>query len=331
MINRFRQCSVGALLAITLLITACAATPTPVEHDVQVEDASTGQPVSGADVKAEIDVRYAIEAQTNGEGMAHLSFDPDRLELHDWAKITVTAEGYPATSVLSEVKGPTTVVQLGQPNPTPAATPQTSQGEAPVVEPDPVTKTETGSETVDVTLPDELPPPGPVAEIPPKERANYYDSKPALTIDTNKIYYATIVTSKGDIVVSLDATKAPEHVNNFIFLSKQGFYDGLTFHRVEPGFVIQAGDPLANGQGGPGYTLPSEIGLKHVEGALAMARLPDQVNPERESSGSQFYITLAPTPFLDNQYTVFGKVEKGMDVVKSIEKGDVIKRIIIQP
>ena len=142
---------------------------------------------------------------------------------------------------------------------------------------------------------------------------------------------SAIVTNKGDIVVSLDASAAPEHVNNFIFLGNEGFYDGLTFHRVEPDFVIQGGDPLGDGQGGPGYTVPGEFSLKHGEGALAMARLPDQVNPNRESSGSQFYITLAPTPFLDGQYSVFGKVESGLDVVKSIEVGDTIERVIIQP
>ncbi|MCB0163520.1 MAG: peptidylprolyl isomerase [Anaerolineae bacterium] len=152
-----------------------------------------------------------------------------------------------------------------------------------------------------------------------------------MTIDPNQTYRATIQTNKGDIVVSLNAAEAPEHVNNFIFLSKQGFYDGLTFHRVEPGFVIQGGDPLGSGNGGPGYTIPGEFNLKHTEGALAMARLPDQVNPNRESSGSQFYITLAPTEFLDGQYSVFGQVEEGMDVVRSIEIGDVIEHIVVEP
>lgn len=169
-----------------------------------------------------------------------------------------------------------------------------------------------------------------VSELPSAQRADYYQAKPELTIDTGKIYRATIQTSKGDIVVSLDATAAPEHVNNFIFLSNQGFYNGLTFHRVEPGFVIQGGDPLGEGSGGPGYTIPGEFDLKHVEGALAMARLPDQVNPERESSGSQFYITLAPTEFLDGQYSVFGQVEAGMDVVRSIQVGDTIERIVVE-
>ncbi len=170
-----------------------------------------------------------------------------------------------------------------------------------------------------------------LADVSPAERADYYSAKPPITIDTGRTYRATIQTSKGDIVVSLDAQAAPEHVNNFIFLSNEGFYDGLTFHRVEPGFVIQGGDPLGQGSGGPGYTVPGEFELNHIEGALAMARLPDQVNPDRESSGSQFYITLAPTEFLDGQYSVFGQVEEGMEVVRSIAVGDTIERIVVEP
>ncbi len=165
----------------------------------------------------------------------------------------------------------------------------------------------------------------------PADRANFYSGKPEVTINTSKSYEATIETSKGNIVVSLNAEASPEHVNNFIFLSNEGFYDGLTFHRVEPGFVIQGGDPLGQGNGGPGYTVPGEFDLKHIEGALAMARLGDQVNPNRESSGSQFYITLAPTEFLDGQYSVFGNVKEGMDVVQSIQVGDTINRIVVSP
>jgi len=169
----------------------------------------------------------------------------------------------------------------------------------------------------------------PLAAVPAAQRANYFKAPPAMTIDAKKTYAATLTTSKGNIVVSLDANAAPQTVNNFVFLANQGFYDGLTFHRVEPGFVIQGGDPLGTGGGGPGYTVPAEIKLPHVEGAIAMARTSDQVNPKRESSGSQFYITLAPTPFLDGAYTAFGKVTQGMDVVKKIAKGDVIQIIVI--
>jgi peptidyl-prolyl cis-trans isomerase B (cyclophilin B) len=170
----------------------------------------------------------------------------------------------------------------------------------------------------------------PLTAVPPAQRANYFKAPPSMAIDAKKAYVATITTSKGTIVVSLDANAAPQTVNNFVFLVNQGFYDGLTFHRVEPGFVIQGGDPLGTGGGGPGYTVPAEIKLPHVEGAIAMARTSDQVNPKRESSGCQFYITLAPTPFLDGAYTAFGKVTQGMDVVKKIAKGDVIQQITIR-
>jgi len=169
----------------------------------------------------------------------------------------------------------------------------------------------------------------PLTAVPAAQRANYFKLPPPMTIDAKNAYIATLTTSKGNIVVSLDANAAPQTVNNFVFLANQGFYDGLTFHRVEPGFVIQGGDPLGTGGGGPGYTVPAEIKLTHVEGAIAMARTSDQVNPKRESSGSQFYITLAPTPFLDGAYTAFGKVTQGMDVVKKIAKGDVIQKIVI--
>ena len=133
-----------------------------------------------------------------------------------------------------------------------------------------------------------------------------------------------IVTSIGTIEVELYGDKAPITVANFVKLAKSGFYDGLIFHRVEPGFVIQGGDPSGNGTGGPGYSILREISkdLRHVEGALAMARsqIPD-------SAGSQFYITLAKTDFLDDAYAVFGKVTKGMDIVKKVKVGTKINSI----
>jgi peptidyl-prolyl cis-trans isomerase B (cyclophilin B) len=141
---------------------------------------------------------------------------------------------------------------------------------------------------------------------------------------------ATIETEKGTIQLELFDEDAPKTVANFEKLANDGFYDGLTFHRVEPGFVIQGGDPLGTGRGGPGYTVPAEIGLEHVKGAIAMARQGDQVNPERASSGSQFYITLAETPHLDGAYTVFGEVIEGMDVVEAIEPGDLIESVTIE-
>ncbi|MDY6876886.1 MAG: peptidylprolyl isomerase [Chloroflexota bacterium] len=163
----------------------------------------------------------------------------------------------------------------------------------------------------------------------PADRNGMYNAPPEMQIDSGKTYVATISTVKGDIVIRLDASAAPQTVNNFVFLAQQGFYDDLTFHRVEPGFVIQGGDPTGTGAGGPGYTVPAEIQLPHIEGVIAMARQSDQVNPTRASSGSQFYITLAPTPFLDGAYTAFGQVTTGMDVVQSITVGDVIERVVI--
>lgn len=150
-----------------------------------------------------------------------------------------------------------------------------------------------------------------------------YSAPPPMTIDTSKTYVATIDTDKGKIVAELYPKDAPQHVNNFVFLAQDGFFNNLTFHRVEPGFVIQGGDPVGNGTGGPGYRLPAEFNDRpHKEGALAMAR-----SQSPNSAGSQFYITLAPTPFLDRQYTVFGEVTSGMDVVKKIRKGDKIKSV----
>ncbi len=133
-------------------------------------------------------------------------------------------------------------------------------------------------------------------------------------------------------MAELYAESAPLSVNNFVVLANLGYYDGLTFHRVvndpQP-FVIQGGDPLGSGQGGPGYTVPAEIGIPHLKGALAYARLPDQVNPTQASSGSQFYITLDATPFLDGGYTVFGQVIEGMEIAESIAQGDLIESISI--
>lgn len=149
-------------------------------------------------------------------------------------------------------------------------------------------------------------------------------------VDPNKKYSATIKTSKGDIKVELFAKEAPISVTNFMQLSSKAFYRGLTFHRVVPGFVIQGGDPTGTGKGGPGYTLPAEINRKHIKGALAWARLPDQVNSEKRSSGSQFYITLEAQPFLDQGgYTVFGQVTEGTEIVDKIQVGDTIQDISV--
>jgi peptidylprolyl isomerase/peptidyl-prolyl cis-trans isomerase B (cyclophilin B) len=129
----------------------------------------------------------------------------------------------------------------------------------------------------------------------------------------------------GRIVIEFYPQDAPNTVDNFIKLAQKGFYNGLTFHRVEKGLLIQGGDPNGDGTGGPGYTIKAEFNSqKHVEGTVAMARKPDP-----NSAGSQFYICIKPLPQLDGQYTVFGKVIEGMDIVKSVQKGDVMKKVII--
>ena len=140
----------------------------------------------------------------------------------------------------------------------------------------------------------------------------------------NKI--AIIETDKGTIKFELFEDKAPITTKNFIELAESGFYDGLTFHRVEASFVIQGGDPRGDGTGGSEKTIPLEIHpeLKHVKGAVAMARKPDP-----NSATSQFYITLADTPFLDGNYAVFGKVVEGTDVVESIALGDKMNKVLI--
>jgi cyclophilin family peptidyl-prolyl cis-trans isomerase len=135
-----------------------------------------------------------------------------------------------------------------------------------------------------------------------------------------------IVTNLGEIELELFADKTPGHAANFVKLVNEGFYSGTTFHRVVKNFVIQGGDPNSkdmdpnnDGTGGPGYTLPAEIKLPHMKGSLAAARLPDQMNPQKQSSGSQFYICLQDLPQLDAAgYTVFGKVVNGMETVEKI-------------
>lgn len=160
-------------------------------------------------------------------------------------------------------------------------------------------------------------------------KTQFSEPTKSLVFDEKKTYQAVIHTSKGEIVCELYPQKAPLSVTNFIQLVEGGFYNGLIFHRVEPKFVVQGGDPEGTGKGGPGYTVSAEIGLPHQKGALAWARLPDHVNPEKKSSGSQFYITLEKIPYLDGEYTVFGQTISGMDVVNRIAKGDVIKKIDI--
>jgi peptidyl-prolyl cis-trans isomerase B (cyclophilin B) len=142
-----------------------------------------------------------------------------------------------------------------------------------------------------------------------------------------KMKQSAVITMEkgGEIRIEFFPADAPKTVENFVTLAKKGFYDGLTFHRVEPGFVVQGGDPKGDGTGGPGYKIKAEFNKQpHVRGVVAMARSQDP-----DSAGSQFYITLAPANFLDGKYTVFGKVTSGMDVVDKIQRGDKMKSVKI--
>jgi len=142
---------------------------------------------------------------------------------------------------------------------------------------------------------------------------------PSGALDTTKTYTARLKTQRGDIVVELYADRAPLTVENFVNLARNGFYDGTTFHRVIPGFMAQGGDPTGTGTGGPGYQFGDEFHptLRHSgEGILSMA------NAGPGTNGSQFFITLGPTPHLDDRHSVFGRVVEGMDVVRSIRERD---------
>ena len=151
-----------------------------------------------------------------------------------------------------------------------------------------------------------------------------YSAPPPMTIDTSKQYTATIETEKGDLVLELFASDVPMTVNNFVFLAREGFYDGTTFHRVVPGFMAQGGDPTGTGTGTPGYQFDDEITEHtHVTGALSMA------NSGPNTNGCQFFITYAPQHHLDGKHSVFGQLIGGMDVLERIEQGDVIIRVTI--
>ncbi len=153
-----------------------------------------------------------------------------------------------------------------------------------------------------------------------------YSAPPSMVIDTSKKYTATIQTKKGDLVLELFASEAPKTVNNFVFLAREGFYNGTTFHRVVADFVVQGGDPTGTGSGGPGYTFADEFNpkLTHVTGALSMA------NSGANTNGSQFFITFSPQHHLDNKHSVFGQLIQGIDVMKKIVQGEVITRIKIE-
>ena len=171
---------------------------------------------------------------------------------------------------------------------------------------------------------------------PAEEAVEQYNAAPPMSIDVNKQYFATFKLAKGgEFVVQLFPDKAPVTVNNFVYLARNGFYDGTTFHRVLDGFMAQGGDPTGTGSGGPGYQFEDEISDLTFDkpGLLAMA------NAGPNTNGSQFFITYVPTPHLNGLHTIFGEVIEGMDVVEGITRrnpdqspgfqGDAIETITI--
>lgn len=176
----------------------------------------------------------------------------------------------------------------------------------------------------DQTPPAPAAPPASPANIRP--RMQDLTSLPPMTVDPAKAYTATIHTAKGDVTLRLDPKAAPVTVNNFVFLAQNHYYEGLIFHRYVEGFVIQGGDPLGNGTGGPGYKLPNETNpAPWVKGSLGMASSAAGVN------GSQFFILLADAPSLATSgvYNHFGNVTAGQDVAASLRQGDLIQSISI--
>lgn len=149
--------------------------------------------------------------------------------------------------------------------------------------------------------------------------AKQWSKPPEMQIDPTKKYKAHMETDKGTMVIELFADKAPRTVNNFVFLAREGFYEGIMFHRVISNFMVQGGDPTGRGSGGPGYKFEDEFhpSLKHdKQGILSMA------NAGPNTNGSQFFITHGPTPHLNNRHSVFGQVVEGLDVLMSIPPRD---------
>ena len=153
-----------------------------------------------------------------------------------------------------------------------------------------------------------------------------WSAPPAMQIDENAVYEVVMHTDSGVIELELYAEHAPLTVNNFVFLAGEGYYDGLTFHRVIANFMIQGGDPTGIGSGGPGYRFADEVignPLTHERGVISMA------NAGPNTNGSQFFITHSPQPHLNNRHTVFGKVKSGQVVVDSIQQGDVMNKVSV--
>jgi len=158
-----------------------------------------------------------------------------------------------------------------------------------------------------------------------EQKPKTYSAPPPMAIDTGKQYTTTIETEKGNLLLELFASDVPITVNNFVFLAREGFYDGSTFYRVIPGFVAQGGDPTGTGTGSPGYSFADEFTEHtHVTGALSMA------NTGSNTNSCHFFITYAPQHHLDGKHSVFGQLIEGMDVLERIEEGDAIIRITIE-
>ena len=153
-----------------------------------------------------------------------------------------------------------------------------------------------------------------------------WNTPPEMQIDAAKKYSVTIETDKGTIEIDLFADAAPKTVNNFVFLAREGFYDGISFHRVIPDFMVQGGDPTGSGSGGPGYRFEDEFDNNphtHEAGSLSMA------NAGPGTNGSQFFICHGPQPHLNGRHTVFGKVSSGQDVVDAIAQGDAMVKVSV--
>ena len=155
--------------------------------------------------------------------------------------------------------------------------------------------------------------------------AKHYNAPPQMQIETNRTYHVVIKTNKSDIHLDLNPAEAPMTVNNFVALARDGYYDGVTFHRVVPRFVIQGGDPTGTGSGGPGYKFKDEaVKRPYKAGTVAMA------NAGPNTNGSQFFICLEDQPGLPPNYTIFGDTVAGMDVVRNIRVGDVMQSVTVE-
>jgi peptidyl-prolyl cis-trans isomerase B (cyclophilin B) len=158
--------------------------------------------------------------------------------------------------------------------------------------------------------------------------AKQWDAPPEMQIDSSKTYRATIKTNRGNIELELYPEHAPKTVNNFVYLAGEGFYDGVSFHRVIDNFMIQGGDPTGTGSGGPGYRFEDEVTgnpLTHERCVISMA------NAGPGTNGSQFFITHAPQSHLDGKHTVFGAVVEGHDVVDAVRQDDVMEQVSVSP